>query len=169
VSISFYDGSAPVFIRTLNALSAILTKAEAHAAANNIAPGDLLDARLHPTMYPLTKQVQLACDFSGKACARFTQTELPVMADTETTFTELQARIKKVLANIEALPADKYEGGEKREITFPVGPGKTMTLTGQQFLNHSAMPQFFFHCTTAYDILRHKGVELGKRDFLGVA
>ena len=146
---TFYDGSAPVFIRTLNALSAILTKAEAHAATNKIAPGDLLEARLHPTMYPLTKQVQLACDFSGKACARFTQTELPVMADTETTFAELQTRIKKVLANIEALPPAKYEGAETREITFPVGPGKTMTLTGQQFLNHSAMPQFFFHCTTA--------------------
>ncbi len=164
---TFYDGSAPVFTHTLTALSAILTKAEAHAAANKIAPEELLNAQLHPSMYPLTRQVQLACDFSGKACARFTQTELPVMADTETTFSELLARIAKVLANIKALPPAKYEGAEKREITFPVGPGKTMTVTGQQFLNHSAMPQFFFHCTTAYDILRHKGVEIGKRDFLG--
>jgi hypothetical protein len=166
---SFYDGSAPVFIHTLTALSAILAKAETHAAANKMAPGELLEARLHPSMYPLTRQVQLACDFSGKACARFTQTELPVMADTETTFAELQARIQKVIANIKALPPEKYEGAEKREITFPVGPGKTMTIPGQQFLNHSAMPQFFFHATTAYDILRHKGVELGKRDFLGAA
>lgn len=166
---TFYDGSAPVFTHTLTALSAILNKAEAHAAANKIAPEELLNAQLHPSMYPLTRQVQLACDFSGKACARFTQTELPVMADTETTFAELQARIARVLSNIKALPPEKYEGAETREITFPVGPGKTMTVTGQQFLNHSAMPQFFFHCTTAYDILRHKGVEIGKRDFLGVA
>lgn len=166
---TFYDGSAPVFTHTLTALSAILNKAEAHAAANKIAPEELLNAQLHPSMYTLTRQVQLACDFSGKACARFTQTELPVMADTETTFAELQARIARVLSNIKALPPEKYEGAETREITFPVGPGKTMTVTGQQFLNHSAMPQFFFHCTTAYDILRHKGVEIGKRDFLGVA
>jgi len=166
---TFYDGSAPVFTHTLTALSAILNKAEAHAAATKTAPEDLLNAQLHPSMYPLTRQVQLACDFSGKACARFTQTELPVMADTETTFAQLQARIAKVLSNIKALPAAKYEGAEKREITFPVGPGKTMTVTGQQFLNHSALPQFFFHCATAYDILRHKGVEIGKRDFLGVA
>jgi len=165
---SFYDGSAPVFVQTLTALSAILAKAEAHAAETKGKPEDLLDARLHPSMYPLTRQVQLACDFAGKACARFTQAELPVMADTETTFPELQARIEKVLANIRALPPAKYEGAEKREITFPVGPGKTMTVTGQQFLNHAALPQFFFHCTTAYDILRHRGVELGKRDFLGV-
>jgi hypothetical protein len=166
---SFYDGSAPVFVRTLNVLTAILAKAEAHAVANNIAPGDLLEARLHPTMYSLTRQIQSACDFAGKACARFTQTELPVIANTETTFAELQARIKTVIANIEALPPAKYDGTEKRDITFPVAAGKTMTLTGQQFLNHWALPQFFFHCVTAYDILRHKGVELGKRDFIGVA
>lgn len=164
---SFYDSSAPIFIRQLNALSAILTKADAYAKEKNIEPGVLLNARLHPTMYPLMRQVQLACDFSGKACARFAQAELPSMPDTETTFAELQARIAKVLANIDALPAAKYEGAEKREITFPAGPDKTITLTGQQFLNHAALPNFFFHCATAYDILRHNGVELGKRDFLG--
>jgi len=166
---SFYEGSAPVFIRQLTALSTILAKGEAYAKEKNIEPGVLLNARLHPAMYPLTRQVQLACDFSGKACARFTQTELPSMPDTETTFEQLQARIKKVLSNIEALPSAKYEGAEKRDITFNIGPDKTMTLSGQQFLNHSVFPNFFFHCATAYDILRHNGVELGKRDFLGVA
>ncbi|MBI3699384.1 MAG: DUF1993 domain-containing protein [Afipia sp.] len=166
---SFYEGSAPVFERQLTALSAILDKAEAYAKEKNIDPSVLLNARLHPSMYPLTRQIQLACDFSGKACARFTQTELPSMPDTETTFEQLQTRIKKVLGNIKALPAAKYQGAEKRDITFPVGPDKTMTLTGQQFLNHSVFPNFFFHCATAYDILRHNGVELGKRDFLGVA
>ncbi len=166
---SFYDGSAPVFVRQLTALSAILDKGEAYAKEKGIEPGVLLNARLHPAMYPLTRQIQLACDFSGKACARFTQTELPSMPDTETTFEQLQARIKKVLTNIEALPAAKYEGAEKRDITFNIGPDKTMTVTGQQFLNHSVFPNFFFHCATAYDILRHNGVELGKRDFLGMA
>ena len=166
---SFYDGSAPVFVRQLTALSAILGKAEAYAAEKNIEPGVLLNARLHPAMHHFTKQIQLACDFSGKACARFAQTDLPSMPDTETTFGQLKARIDKVLANIKALPEAKYDGAEKRDITFPVGPDKTMTLTGQQFLNHSVFPNFFFHCATAYDILRHNGVELGKRDFLGVA
>lgn len=166
---SFYDGSAPLFIHTLTALSKILTKAEAYAKDKNIDPAVLLNARLSPTMYPLSKQIQLACDFSGKACARFTQTELPVMTDTETTFEELQARIAKVIGNIKALPAEKYHGGEAREITYPVGPDKTVTVTGQQFLNHAALPNFFFHCVTAYDILRHNGVEVGKRDFLGIS
>lgn len=166
---SFYDGSAPLFIHTLTALSKVLAKAEVYAKDKNIDPGVLLNSRLSPTMYPLVRQVQLACDFSGKACARFTQTELPVMADTETTFEELQARIAKVIANIEALPAEKYQGGESREITYPTGPDKTVTVTGQQFLNHAALPNFFFHCVTAYDILRHNGVEVGKRDFLGIS
>lgn len=166
---SFYDGSAPVFVRQLTALSAILDKGETYAKEKGIEPSVLLNARLHPAMYPLARQIQLACDFSGKACARFTQTELPSMPDTETTFEQLQARIKKVLANIKALPAAKYEGAEKRDITFNIGPDKTMTVTGQQFLNHSVFPNFFFHCATAYDILRHNGVELGKRDFLGLA
>lgn len=166
---SFYDGSAPVFIHQLTALSAILTKAEAYATEKKIEPEVLLNARLHPSMYPLTRQVQLACDFSGKACARFAQAELPKMADTETTFAQLQERISKVISNIKALPPASYEGAEKREITFPVGPDKTMTVTGQQFLNHAAFPNFFFHCATAYDILRHNGVELAKRDFLGVS
>lgn len=166
---SFYEGSAPVFAHQLTALLAILGKAETYAAEKKIEPGVLLNARLHPAMYPLTRQIQLACDFGGKACARFAQAELPSMPDTETTFAQLKARIEKVLANIKALPAAKYEGAEKRDITFNVGPDKTMTLTGQQFLNHSAFPNFFFHCATAYDILRHNGVELGKRDFLGVA
>jgi hypothetical protein len=121
---TFYDGSAPVFIRTLNALSAILTKAEAHAAANNIAPSDLLEARLHPTMYPLTKQVQLACDFSGKACARFTQTELPVMADTETTFAQLQARIKKFFRISKRCRPPNTKARKSATLRFPSAPAR---------------------------------------------
>ena len=165
---SFYDGTAPIFVRQLTALSAILKKAEAYAAEHKIEPSVLLNDRLHPTMLPLTKQVQLACDFSGKACARLTQTDVPTMEDNETTFAQLQARIDKVLANIAALPSAKYEGGDKREITVPIGKDKTMTLPGQQFFNHMALPNFMFHVTTAYNILRHNGLDIGKMDFLGV-
>lgn len=166
---SFYDGSAPVFIHTLTALSAILTKAETHAKEKAIDPDALLNARLHPTMYPLKRQVQSACDAAVRGCARFAQLELPSFPDTENTFTELHARIEKALNNIKAIEPSKFAGAEQREITFSSGPGATKTVTGQQYLNHMALPNFFFHCTTAYDILRHNGVELGKRDFLGAA
>jgi hypothetical protein len=164
---SFYDGSAPVFIHTLTALSAILAKAEAHAKEKAIDPDVLLNARLYPTMYPFKRQVQAACDAAGRGCARFAQLDMPSFPDTETTFAELHARIEKVVSNIKAIEPSKFEGGEKRDITFPSGPNQTKTVTGQQYLNHMALPNFFFHCTTAYDILRHNGVELGKRDFLG--
>lgn len=164
---SFYDSSVPLFVHSLTALSKILTKAEAYAKDKKIAPDVLLSARLHPTMYSLTRQVQLACDFSGKGCARLAGADVPVMDDTETTFEQLQARIAKVIANIKALPAAKFDGADTRDVTFPIGNNKTKTLTGQKFLNHSVLPNFFFHCTTAYDILRHNGVELGKMDFLG--
>lgn len=166
---SFYDGSAPVFIHTLTALSAILTKAETHAKEKTIDPDVLLNARLYPTMYPFKRQVQSACDAAVRGCARFAQLELPSFPDTENTFTELHARIEKALNNIKAIEPSKFAGAEQREITFPSGPGATRTVTGQQYLNHMALPNFFFHCTTAYDILRHNGVELGKRDFLGAA
>ncbi|RTL55423.1 MAG: DUF1993 domain-containing protein [Bradyrhizobiaceae bacterium] len=165
---SFYQGTAPVFIHMLTALSAVLKKGQAYAEDKNIKPEVLLNARLYPTMFSLTNQVQLACDFSGKACARLTQTDVPSMPDDETTFEQLYARIDKVIANIKAIPPEKYEGGDTRDVTFPTGKDKTKTLAGQMFFNHVALPNFFFHVTTAYDILRHNGVELGKMDFLGV-
>lgn len=164
---SFYHGTAPVFTHMLGALSAVLEKGKAYADEKKIKPEVLLNARLYPTMFPLVNQIQLACDFSGKACARLTQSEVPSMPDNETTFEELQARIEKVIANIKAIPAEKYDGADTRDVIFPAGRDKTKTLTGQLFFNHVALPNFFFHCTTAYDILRHNGVELGKMDFLG--
>lgn len=164
---SFYDGSAPVFIHTLTAMSAFLTKAETSAKDKSIDPDVLLNARLHPTMYPLKRQVQSACDAAVRGSARFAQLELPSFPDTESTFPELQGRIEKVVNYIKAIEPSKFDGAETREITFPSGPGTTRTVTGQQYLNHMALPNFFFHCTTAYDILRHNGIELGKRDFLG--
>lgn len=164
---SFYQGTAPVFVHALSALSAVLKKGQAYAEEKKIKPEVLLNARLFPTMFPLTRQIQLACDFSGKACARLAQTDIPSMPDNETTFEELHARIEKVIANIKAIPPEKYDGADTRDVTFPIGPDKTRTLTGQMFFNHVALPNFFFHCTTAYNILRHNGVELGKLDFLG--
>lgn len=165
---SFYHGTAPVFTHTLTALSNILKKGQAYAEEKNIKPDVLLNARLHPTMLPLTRQIQLACDFSGKACARLANIDVPSTPDDETTFEQLQARIEKTIAAIKAIPPAKYEGGDQRDVTFPTGPGKTRTVSGQTFFNHAALPNFFFHIATAYDILRHNGVELGKLDFLGV-
>ncbi|MBY0383120.1 MAG: DUF1993 domain-containing protein [Xanthobacteraceae bacterium] len=165
---SFYHGTAPVFTHMLTALSNILKKGQAYAEEKNIKPEVLLNARLHPTMLPFIKQVQLACDFSGKACARLAQIDVPNTPDEETTFEQLQTRIEKTIAGIKAIPAEKYEGADARDVTFPSGAGKTRTVSGQIFINHAAFPNFFFHVTTAYDILRHNNVELGKLDFLGV-
>jgi hypothetical protein len=165
---SFYDSAPPAFLQTLGALSDTLRKAEAHATARKIAPDTLLAARLYPDMLPLTRQIQIACDFAVKTCARLTGSEVPSTPDTEKTFDELQQRIVKATDYVKNAAPGKFEGAESRDVTFPAGPDKTMTLKGQQYLSHFALPNFYFHATTAYDILRHNGVELGKRDFLGV-
>ena len=165
---SFYDSTPPAFLQTLGALSDILRKAEAHATARKIAPETLLTARLYPDMLPLTRQIQIACDFAVKTCARLTGSEVPSTPDTEKTFDELQQRIVKATDYVKNAAPGKFEGAESRDVTFPAGPDKTMTLKGQQYLSHFALPNFYFHATTAYDILRHNGVELGKRDFMGV-
>jgi hypothetical protein len=166
---SFYDASVPAFLQILGALSGILTKAEAHCAAKNIQPDVLLGARLYPDMLPLTRQVQLACDFAAKACARLTHSEVPSIPDTEKTFGELKQRLAKTIDYVKTFKPAQFDGGDTREVTFPVGPSNTMTLTGQQFLNRFAFPNFYFHAATTHGILRHSGVEIGKRDFLGVS
>jgi hypothetical protein len=165
---SFYDSAAPAFLQTLGALSDILRKAEAHAVARKIAPETLLTARLYPDMLPLTRQIQIACDFAVKTCARLSGSEVPSTPDTEKTFDELQQRLAKAGDYVKDTAAAKFEGAENRDVTFPAGPDKTMTLKGQQYLSHFALPNFYFHATTAYDILRHNGLEIGKRDFMGV-
>ncbi|BEV46572.1 DUF1993 domain-containing protein [Afipia carboxidovorans] len=164
---SFYDGTAPLFTHALIALSKVLAKGEAYVKDQGLAPEVLLNARLYPNMYPLTRQVQLACDFSGRACARLAGVEVPAMPDTETTFAQLQERIAKTIAHIKAIPPESYDGSDTRDVTFPAGKDQTKTLSGQRFLNHVAVPNFFFHYTTAYNILRHNGVPIGKLDFLG--
>ena len=166
---SFYDASVPAFLQILGALSGILTKAEAHCKARNIQPEVLLTARLYPDMLPFTRQIQLACDFSGKACARLIHTEVPSTPDTEKSFEELQQRLAKTIEYIKTFKPAQFEGGDTKEVTFPSGPGQTRTLPGQQFLNQVVFPNFYFHAAIAHGILRHNGVEIGKRDFLGIA
>jgi hypothetical protein len=165
---SFYDATVPAFLQILGSLSGLLTKAEAHCKAKNIQPEVLLGARLYPDMFTLTRQIQTACDFAAKSCARLTNSEVPSTPDTEKSFDELKARLAKTIDYVKSFKPAQFDGADSREITFPVGPSKTLTLKGQQFLNAFAFPNFYFHAATAHGILRHNGVEIGKRDFLGV-
>ena len=166
---SFHDATVPAFLQILGSLEGLLTKAEAHCKAKNIQPEVLLSARLYPDMYPLTRQIQTASDFAAKTCARLTGSEVPSVPDTEKTFEELQQRIAKTVDYLKAFKPAQFEGAEAKDITFPSGPGKTTTLKGQQYLSNFALPNFYFHAATAHGILRHNGVEIGKRDFLGVS
>jgi hypothetical protein len=150
----------------LNNLSAFLTKAEAHAAARKIDPSVLLQSRLFPDMFPLTKQVQIACDFAKGAAGRLAGVEMPKYDDNETTFEQLRARIEKTLAFVDTCKAAQFEGSETRSISLTLG-GKNYSFSGLDYLNHMVFPNFYFHVTTAYNILRHNGVELGKADFVG--
>jgi uncharacterized protein len=165
---SFYDATVPAFLQILGSLTAILTKAEAHCKAKNIQPDVLLGARLFPDMLPFSRQIQLACDFAGKSCARLAHSEVPSTPDTEKTFEELKQRLARTMDFVKGFKEAQFDGADGRDVSFPAGPNNTMTLKGQQFLSHYAFPNFYFHAATAHDILRHNGVEIGKRDFLGV-
>ena len=166
---SFHDASVAAYLQILNSLTGILSKAEAHCAAKKIQPEVLLGARLYPDMLPLSRQVQLVCDFATKGCARLTGSDVPAIADTEKSFDELKQRLAKTIDYVKTFKPAQFDGAEAREVTFPSGPDKTTTLNGQQFLSHFSLPNFYFHAATAHDILRHNGVEIGKRDFLGVS
>ena len=166
---SFYDATVPAFLQILGSLTKILTKAEAHCKAKNIQPDVLLGARLYPDMQPLSKQIQLVCDFAGKSCARLTQSEVLSTPDTEKTFEELRQRLANTIDYVKTFKPAQFDGADSRDVSFPVGPTNTMTLKGQQFLNNFVFPNFYFHAATAHGILRHNGVEIGKRDFLGVS
>lgn len=165
---SLYDTAVPAYLQILGSLPAILDKTEAHAAAKRIAPEILLQARLFPDMLPLVRQVQLVCDFAAKGCARLTQSEVPSTPDTETTFGELKQRLTRSADYVKGFTPAQFEGAETRDITFPAGPGNMLTLSGQQFLSNFSLPNFYFHAAIAHGILRHNGIEIGKRDFLGV-
>jgi hypothetical protein len=166
MSLSMYQASVPVFLHTLDAVSGCLKKATAHASARKIEPSVLLSMRLFPDMFALTRQVQVAADFAKGTVARLAGAEVPKYADDETSFEALQERLAKTAAFVKSFKPSQIDGSETRDITIPIG-GQPQTFKGQPYLLHFAMPNFFFHAATAYDILRHAGVELGKRDFLG--
>jgi hypothetical protein len=166
MTFSMYSASVPVFKQILNSLAAIVDKAEAHAAAKKIEPAALLQARLFPDMFPFARQIQIAADFAKGAAARLAGVEVPKYEDTEQSFAELKERIAKTVAFIDSLPQDGIEASAQRDITTGSGE-KAKQWKGQVYLMHYALPHFFFHSTTAYDILRHNGVEIGKKDFVG--
>ncbi len=166
--ISMSQASAPAFLRMLANLSAILDKAAANAAARKIDPSVFLHARLAPDMFPFVKQVQIACDFAKNTAARLAGIDIPKFEDTETSFDQLKERIAKTVAFVKGIGAAQIDGSEEKEITFPVG-GQPMTFKGLSYLVDFALPNFYFHATAAYAILRHNGVDLGKRDFMGRA
>lgn len=166
MTFSMYEASVPVFKQILTSLSAILEKAEAHVADKKIDPPALLQARLYPDMFPLLRQVQVACDFAKGASARLAGVDVPRYEDTEQTFAELRARIATTLTFIDGLPQDGVEASAQRDISTGSGE-KAKQFKGQDYLMHYALPHFYFHATTAYAILRHNGVEVGKKDFIG--
>jgi hypothetical protein len=161
-----YQASTPMFVRQLTALTAILKTAAAFAEARKIDPSVLLNARLAPDQFALTRQVQIATDGAKGGIARLAGLEAPAYPDDETTFEQLEARLTKTIAFLQSVPADQVDGSEERPINIKLRSGE-LNFTGQDFLLHFVIPNFFFHVTTAYAILRHNGVEIGKRDYLG--
>jgi hypothetical protein len=160
--------SVAAFDRFLFALSAIIDKAEAHCEARKIKPEVILQDRLFPDMFPFIQQVQLTCDFAARGTARLVGQEPQSFPDTETSFTDLRNRIAATRNYIASFEAPAFIDAETRPVHFKTG-GRDMVLPGEEFLSLYTLPQFFFHLTTAYNILRHNGIELGKRDFMGAA
>jgi hypothetical protein len=166
MKLSMYQASVTAFTRQLNNLVAILDKGAAHADAKKIDPKVLINSRLFPDMFPLVRQIQIATDAAGGGAARLAGVEVPAQEDNETTFPELVARIRKTVSYLETLKAEQFDGSEDRTITRQTR-SSTKTMQGLPYLQNHILPNLYFHITTAYNILRHSGVELGKRDFLG--
>jgi len=161
-----YQASTPRFVNILRNLSAILEKAEAHCTAKKIDPSALTTYRFFPDMFPFTRQVQIACDSAKGAVARLAGVDIPKHEDTEQTFADLKVRIAKTIDFLESVPASKVDGSEEKEIVLQMRSGERR-FKGMQYLLGHAYPNFYFHVTTAYNILRHNGVEVGKADFIG--
>ena len=164
---TLYTASVPVFKQLITALGDVLRKAEAYAIDKKIDPNVLLQSRLFPDMFPLIRQVQIATDFAKSVPSRLAGIEVPAYDDSEQSFAELQTRIQNVLVLLDGLKAEQLEGKESLVIVLRAGTPKEKKLTGETYLLNYGLPQFFFHVTTAYAILRHNGVEVGKRDFMG--
>lgn len=166
MTISMYQALVPVAIHNLQNLSAILTKAESYAEAKKVEQSVLLNARLFPDMLPLTRQVQIACDTAKASAARLAEIEIPSHPDSEKTFAELQERIKKTITFLKTIKAKQIDGKEELKISYHQH-GRDRNFIGLPYLLNWALPNLFFHITTAYAILRHNGLEIGKKDYLG--
>jgi hypothetical protein len=166
MTLSMHQASAPVFIQGLEGLTTVMRKAEARAVSQGFDPAALLQARLYPDMFPLTRQVQICTDFAKGAVARLAGEEPPTWPDDEATFPELIGRVEKAITFIGKFAAEQIDGSEDREITL-IRRGESSVVKGQPYLLEQALPNFYFHLTTAYAILRHNGVEVGKKDYLG--
>jgi hypothetical protein len=166
MSISMYQASVPPIIRALTNLHTILEKAAAHAEARKFDPSVLVSARLYPDMYPLSRQVQIATDMAKGGASRLAGKEIPKFEDNESSFPELMARLDKTIALLETFKPDEIDGSEEKTITLQLHE-RTLTFKGQQYLLDYVLPNVYFHTTTAYAILRHNGVEIGKKDFIG--
>jgi uncharacterized protein len=166
MTISLYQSSVPVFERGMNAFLAIIDKALAHAETKKVDPSVYLQTQLRPDMFPFVRQIQIFCDAAKNGSARIAGVEPPKYEDNEATFDEVKARIHKTLDFIKTLKASDIDAGANREVMFPVGPNK-MKMNGGAYLLHNVLPNFYFHLTIAYAILRFNGVDIGKRDYLG--
>lgn len=166
MTLSMYQLAVPPFVQGLGALSAVLAKAEAFAATRKFDPVVLLSSRLAPDMFPLSRQVQIACDFAKSTVARLASVEVPSWKDDEKTIADLRGRIARTLDFVRSFKSGQIDGSEERDVTITLA-GKPISLKGQPYLVHFVLPNFYFHCTVAYAVLRHNGVELGKRDFMG--
>jgi hypothetical protein len=166
MTISMHEASAPRFANILRNLSAILDKAQAHCEAKKIDPAAFMQARLFPDMFAFTRQVQIACDTAKGAVARLAGVEVPKHEDTEQTFADLKARIAKTVDFVLSVSTAKIDGSETREVVLKMRSGE-VKFNGMQYLLGHALPNFYFHVATAYNILRHNGVEIGKRDYIG--
>ena len=164
--LSMYQASVPAFLQLLTSLAAILDKAEVFAAERKIDPAVLLNYRLAPDMFPLSRQVQIAADHAKGCCARLAGREVPKWADDEASFADLRARIARTLAFVQGFEPSDLDGSEERDIALTVG-GQPMRFKGQHYLVNFVLPNFYFHATAAYAILRHAGLRIGKRDFMG--
>jgi uncharacterized protein len=162
-----YTHSVPALKQMLTALKSILARADAHLAAKSIEPEALLRARLFPDMFPLIKQVQIAADFARGISARLAGVEVPVFEGKEQSFSDLDILLDQTLAFIDGLAAAQFEGSEVKEVVLRPGTPKEKRLSGQAYLSNYGLPQFFFHVTTTYALLRHNGLDIGKRDYMG--
>ena len=165
MALDMHSASVPIFVRMLGNLAAWLDKAEAHATAKKFEPSVYLTARLAPDMLPLPTQIQIACDAAKFCVARLAGVEAPAFADDETTLDELRQRVRKTIDYLQSVPAAQIDGSDAREISVPRRAGPLL-MKGEMYLKHFVLPNFFFHVTTVYALLRHNGVSLGKSDFL---